>query len=75
MSTILLYSAPQLHHTMVLAMIDLQGYESFWSWQTMYLFDRKLRSGLSKSFILLLLLHAFGQILILDKKTGKSYLG
>ena len=36
MSTILLCSAPQLHHTKVLAMIDLQGYQSFWSWQTMY---------------------------------------
>ena len=43
-------------------------------------FDRIHRNGLSMSFILLLLLkHAFRQIkaesLILDKKTGKSYLG
>ena len=52
----------------------------------MDIFDRELRSGLSMTFFLLLLLrHAFRQILILDKKkleslildekTGKSYLG
>ena len=47
-------------------------------WYFKFFFDRELRSGLSMSFILLLLLllrHAFRQILILDKKTGKSYLG
>ena len=54
---------------------------SFWckgrsNHQYQEVFDRGLRSGLSMSFILLLLLlHAFCQILILDKKTGKSYLG
>ena len=52
----------------------------------MDIFDRELRSGLSMTFFLLLLLrHAFRQILILDKKkleslildekTGDSYLG
>ena len=39
------------------------------------IFDRKLRSGLTMSFILLLLRHGFRQFLILDKKTGRSYGG
>ena len=46
-----------------------------WRFQFLFIFDREVRSGLSMSFFLLLLHRPFRQILILDKKTGKSHLG